>query len=71
MIRKLAEFLGREVEIWTDENPEPWLGTLREVTPSYIVLQIDELSTYIASPKIVAFREAPARDEEGDAGYEG
>jgi hypothetical protein len=56
MLKKLAEYLDREVEIWTTENTEPWMGILKEVTPDYVEILIDELSTYIVSNKIVAFR---------------
>jgi uncharacterized protein DUF2642 len=70
MLKKLAEYLDREVEIWTTENTEPWMGILKEVTPDYVEILIDELSTYIVSNKIVAFRlsegeqGATAEDEE-------
>jgi hypothetical protein len=68
MLKKLAEYLDREVEIWTTENTEPWMGILKEVTPEYVEILIDELSTCIASNKIVAFRlsegEQGAADEE-------
>lgn len=56
MLKKLVEFLDREVEIWTEENTEPWEGILREVNPAYVVLHIDQLETYICAEKIVAFR---------------
>jgi hypothetical protein len=56
MQKKLAEFIDREVEIWTTENTEPWMGIVKEVTPDYVEIMIDELSTYIVSGKIVAFR---------------
>ena len=56
MLKKLAEFLDREVEIWTTENTEPWMGILKEVTPDYVEILIDELTTCIVSNKIVAFR---------------
>lgn len=56
MLKKLVEFLDREVEIWTMENTEPWEGILREVNPDFVVLHIDQLETYLASDKIVAFR---------------
>ena len=64
MLKKLVEFLGQEVEIWTQENPEPWMGMLREVTPEYILLQIDEMETFVSSEKIVAFRLAEDHDHE-------
>ncbi len=56
MLKKLVEFLEREVEIWTEENTEPWVGLLKEVTDTYIVLDIDQLETYINAHKVVAFR---------------
>jgi len=56
MIKKLAEFVDREVEIWTEENTEPWEGILRQVTPDFVVIHIDQLETYIRTDKIVAFR---------------
>ncbi|MBI4565067.1 MAG: hypothetical protein HY716_10290 [Planctomycetes bacterium] len=56
MLRKLAEYVDREVEIWTQENTEPWMGILKEVTPEFVVLDIDRIETMIVSNKIVAFR---------------
>ena len=56
MIKKLSEFLGREVEIWTTENVEPWMGVVKEVQVDYLVLMIDELETYLSTHNIVAFR---------------
>ena len=56
MLKKLAEFLDREVEIWTTENTEPWMGILKEVNQDFVEIMIDELSTYILSDKVVAFR---------------
>jgi hypothetical protein len=56
MLKKLAEFLGREVEVWTTENTEPWMGILKEANADYIMLMIDELSTYLVTNKVVAFR---------------
>ena len=56
MLKKLAELVDREVEIWTTENTEPWMGIVKEVTPDYVEIMIDELSTYIVANKIVAFR---------------
>jgi len=56
MLKKLAEFVGREVEIWTTENTEPWMGILKEATPEYVSIMIDELSTFLVTGKIVAFR---------------
>ena len=56
MLKKLAEYLGREVEVWTTENTEPWMGILKEANADYIMLMIDELSTYLVTNKVVAFR---------------
>lgn len=56
MLKKLAEFLGREVEVWTTENTEPWMGILKEANADYIAIMIDELSTFLVTNKIVAFR---------------
>ncbi len=56
MIQKLSGFLGREVEIWTTENVEPWMGVVKEVQVDYVVLMIDELETFLATRSIVAFR---------------
>jgi hypothetical protein len=56
MLKKLAEFVDREVEIWTTENTEPWMGILKEANPDYISILIDELETYLVTNKIVAFR---------------
>ena len=56
MLKKLAEFVGREVEVWTTENTEPWMGILKEANPDYISIMIDELSTFLVTNKIVAFR---------------
>ena len=56
MLKKLAEFVGREVEVWTTENTEPWMGILKEANPDYIAIMIDELSTFLVTNKIVAFR---------------
>jgi uncharacterized protein DUF2642 len=53
---KLAQFLNREVEIWTEENTDPWVGILKEVTPDLVVLDIDQLETFVNAHKIVAFR---------------
>ena len=70
MLKKLAEYLDREVEIWTTENTEPWMGILKEVTPDYVEILIDELSTCIVANKIVAFRlsegEQGAAEETGE-----
>ena len=69
MLKKLAEYLGREVEVWTTENTEPWMGILKEANADYIMLMIDELSTYLVTNKVVAFRlsegEQGASEEEG------
>lgn len=56
MLKKLAEYLGREVEVWTTENTEPWMGILKEANGDYILLMIDELQTFLVTNKIVAFR---------------
>lgn len=77
MLKKLAEFLDREVEIWTEENTEPWVGILKEVTQAYVVLDIDQLESYINAAKIVAFRLSEgeqgvvSEDDEGDEEEEG
>jgi hypothetical protein len=72
MLKKLAEFLEREVEIWTEENTEPWVGLLKQVSADCIVLDIDQLETYLNAHKIVAFRlsegeQGVVHDDEGDA----
>jgi len=68
MLKKLAEYLGREVEVWTTENTEPWMGILKEANADYLMLMIDELSTFLVTNKVVAFRlsegEQGASDEE-------
>jgi hypothetical protein len=56
MLKKLVEYLGREVEVWTTENTEPWMGILKEANADYLLLLIDELSTFLVTSKIVAFR---------------
>ena len=56
MLKKLAEYLGREVEVWTTENTEPWMGILKEANADYVMLMIDELSTFLVTNKVVAFR---------------
>jgi hypothetical protein len=70
MLKKLAEFVGREVEVWTTENTEPWMGILKEANPDYISIMIDELSTFLVTNKIVAFRlsegEQGGPDEESE-----
>ena len=70
MLKKLAEYLGREVEVWTTENTEPWMGILKEANADYIMLMIDELSTYLVTNKVVAFRlsEGEQGASEGDEG---
>src|SRR4029077_13177345 len=69
MLKKLAEYLGREVEVWTTENTEPWMGILKEANADYIQIMIDELSTYLVTNKVVAFSlsegEQGANEEEG------
>ncbi len=67
-MKKLAEFVGREIEVWTMENTEPWMGILKEVGPDLVTLLIDELETYI-----VAFRLSEGEQEastEGGGGEE-
>lgn len=56
MLKKLAEYIGREVEIWTTENTEPWMGILKEVNAEYVQIMIDELQSFLVANKIVAFR---------------
>lgn len=56
MQTRLSRFIDREVEIWTMENTEPWMGILKEATPNLVRLMIDELETYLVTGKIVAFR---------------
>lgn len=63
MLKKLAELIGREVEIWTTENTEPWMGILKEVNLEYVTLRIDELETCIVTGKIVAFRLSEGEQE--------
>jgi len=69
MLKKLAEYLGREVEVWPTENTEPWMGILKEANADFIMLMIDELSTYLVTNKVVAFRlsegEQGSTEEEG------
>jgi hypothetical protein len=69
MLKKLADFLDREVEIWTQENTEPWMGILKEANADFVAILIDELETYIVTGKIVAFRlsegEQGGGEEEG------
>ena len=65
MIQKLTQFLGREVEIWTTENVEPWMGIVKDVKVDFIVLMIDELETYLSTRNIVAFR--LSEDEQGES----
>ena len=56
MHKKLAQFLNRDVEVWTTENTEPWMGILKECDADAACIMIDELETYIVTSKIVAFR---------------
>jgi ribosome maturation factor RimP len=56
VLKKLAEFMDREVDIWTTENTEPWTGILKEVTSDLVTIMIDELETHLVTNKIVAFR---------------
>lgn len=71
MLKKLAEYLGREVEVWTTENTEPWMGILKEANGDFILLMIDELQTFLVTNKIVAFRlsegeQGTSEEEEGE-----
>jgi len=68
MLKKLTEYIDREVEIWTQENTEPWMGILKEVTPEFVVIDIDQIETLIVPGKIVAFR--LSEGEQGAAGEE-
>lgn len=70
VLKKLVEYLDREVEIWTIENEEPWMGILKEVQPDYVTIMIDELETYVVSNKIVAFRLSEAEQGGGEGGGE-
>ena len=56
MLKKLVEYVDREVEIWTTENTEPWMGVLKEADAEHVTIMIDELETHIVTNKIVAFR---------------
>jgi len=67
VLKKLAEYMDREVEIWTTENVEPWMGLLKEVQPDFVTLMIDELETYLVSNKIVAFRLSEGEQGGGEA----
>jgi hypothetical protein len=69
MLKKLADFIDREVEIWTQENTEPWMGILKEANADFVAILIDELETYIVTGKIVAFR--LSEGEQGDGEEEG
>ena len=68
MLKKLAEYVDREVEIWTQENTEPWMGILKEVTADFVTLDIDQIETLIVPGKIVAFR--LSEGEQGAGGEE-
>jgi hypothetical protein len=72
MHKKLAQFLNREVEVWTTENTEPWMGILKECDADAACIMIDELETYIVTSKIVAFRlsEGEQGGTDGDEGAE-
>ncbi|HEX7900965.1 MAG TPA: hypothetical protein VF950_24615 [Planctomycetota bacterium] len=72
MHKKLAQFLNREVEVWTTENTEPWMGILKECDADAACIMIDELETYIVTSKIVAFRlsEGEQGGNDGDEGAE-
>ena len=67
MLKKLAEYLGREVEVWTTENTEPWMGILKEANADYIQIMIDELSTFLVTNKVVACRLSEG-EQGGDEG---
>jgi ribosome maturation factor RimP len=71
MLKKLVEFIDREVEIWTTENTEPWMGVLKEADADFVTIMIDELETHIVTNKIVAFRlsegeQGVTGEDEGD-----
>ena len=70
MLKKLAEYLDREVEIWTIENTEPWMGILKEVNSDFVTLRIDELETHLSSGKMVAFRLSEGEQESGGQEHE-
>jgi ribosome maturation factor RimP len=73
MLKRLVEYLGREVEIWTTENTEPWMGILKEANAETVMLLIDELSTFLVTNKIVAFRLSEGEQgtsEEGEHEHE-
>ena len=70
MLKKLAELVDREVEIWTTENTEPWMGILKEVDPDFVTLLIDELETYLVTGRIVAFRLSEGEQEASSEGQE-
>ena len=42
MLKKLVEFIDREVEIWTTENTEPWMGVLKAADADSVTIMIDE-----------------------------
>ena len=63
--KKLVEYLDREVEIWTTENTEPWMGILKEVNIDFVTLRIDELETHLVAGKMVAFRLSEGEQESG------
>jgi hypothetical protein len=67
---KLAEFVDREVEIWTEENTEPWIGILKEASPDYVCIDIDHVVTYISLHKIVAFRLSEGEQDAPEEGEE-
>ena len=68
MHKSLAQFVDREVEVWTTENTEPWMGILKSCDADVACIMIDELETYIVTGKIVAFRlsEGEQGGDEGD-----
>ena len=71
MLKKLSEYLDREVEIWTQENTEPWMGILKDVTPEFVTLDIDQIETMIVPGKIVAFRLSEGEQGAGHGESEG
>ncbi|HYE97421.1 MAG TPA: hypothetical protein VEJ18_00865 [Planctomycetota bacterium] len=70
MLKRLVEFVDREVEIWTTENTEPWMGILKEADADTVLIMIDELETFIVTSKIVAFRLSEGEQGGGNGGEE-
>jgi len=71
MLKKLSEYLDREVEIWTQENTEPWMGILKDVNAEFVTLDIDQIETLIVPGKIVAFRLSEGEQGAGHGESEG